>query len=213
MQMSPPPSQLELVEAVPAGAVPVELPPKLVEGLIQAGFSRERAREALTAVFAAGTVKPGDEAEPIVRAAHDWLFADNKEQNMAEAAAERVSLMWPRTDFDGYAVIWGINHLTETPEECAQRCIDYKPAGASWYACNIWVWCAAEGHVGPNATCFAPAAHTFVKGQCWLKHQDDPLVPHINMQGTYTEAYLKRHPNAPPIVQWTVSSRRTARGV
>jgi len=220
-----------------------ELPSKLVEGLIQAGFSRERAREALTAVYAAGQATLEDSAEHTVRMAHDWLFAQNKESNMAEAAAERVSLLRPRvrpraraarrgarrgsraraqTDFDGYAVTWGINHLTETAEECAQRCIAYQPQGASWYACNVWVWCAAEGDVSADPTCFAPAAHKFVKGQCWLKcggpkaarsaargsraarrHQDDPLNPHVNMQGVYTAEYLKRHPNAPPVVQWT----------
>jgi hypothetical protein len=181
----------------------VELPSKLVEGLIQAGFSRQRARDALTAVYAAGLATLEDSAEHTVKAAHDWLFAQNKEDNAREAEAERVSLLRPRTDFDGYAVTWGINHLTETAEECAQRCIDYKPQAASWYACNVWVWCAAEGDASADPTCFAPAAHKFVKGQCWLKHQDDPLNPHVNMQGVYTPEYLKRHPNAPPVVQWT----------
>ena len=27
--------------------------------------------------------------------------------------------------------MWGINHKTATPDECAQRCIAHKPVGAS----------------------------------------------------------------------------------
>ena len=142
-------------------------------------------------------------ARAVIRAAHDWLFADNKAHGLAEFEAERTSLMRPRTDMDGYAVTWGIHHKTDTAEECGARCLAYAPAPPSWYVCNVWVWCAAEGDTSDDPVCFAPAAHKFEKGQCWLKHQDDPLHPHVNMQGVYDEAYRKRHPDAPPVVQWT----------
>ena len=49
------------------------------------------------------------------------------------------------------------------------------------------------------AACFPPGSMT---GQCWLKHQDDPNRPQVNMRGNYSAAYLKRHPGAPPAVQW-----------
>jgi hypothetical protein len=39
-------------------------------------------------------------------------------------------------------------------------------------------------------------------GQCWLKHQEDPNHPQVNMKGDYSPAYIKRHPGAPPSVQW-----------
>eukprot|EP00966_Prymnesium_polylepis_P028866 669299-Prymnesium_polylepis.1 len=38
-------------------------------------------------------------------------------------------------------------------------------------------------------------------GQCWLKHQDDPNNPQVNMRGDYSAAYLKRHPGAPQSVR------------
>ena len=40
-------------------------------------------------------------------------------------------------------------------------------------------------------------------GQCWLKHQEDPNNPQVNMRGDYSEAYLKRHTDAPKSVQWS----------
>eukprot|EP00958_Prasinococcus_capsulatus_P013132 scaffold1328_cov394-Prasinococcus_capsulatus_cf.AAC.18 len=62
------------------------------------------------------------------------------------------------------------------------------------YVCNIWVWCGKE-------VCFAPAAHSFTFG--WLKYQEDPTNPQINMQGSYDEKYHRRHPKAPEKVDWT----------
>ena len=88
-----------------------ELPPKLVEGLIQAGFSRARAREALSAVFASGAASAQADDKVISKAAHDWLFADNKAHNLAEFEAARVSVNFPRTDFDGYAGTHGFSKV------------------------------------------------------------------------------------------------------
>ena len=39
-------------------------------------------------------------------------------------------------------------------------------------------------------------------GQCWLKHQPDPVHPQVNMKGNYSDAYRRRHAGAPPSVQW-----------
>jgi len=142
---------------------------------------------------------PADKAavSAVLQLAQQWLFADHKAAGLAEAAAERVFLVFNRTDFDGYAVKWGIGHNATTAEDCAAKCLAFQPVAPSWYPCNTFVFCGTE------PTCFAPAAHTFTFGQCWLKHQDDPLVPQINMQGVYDEAYKRRHPEAPAFVQWT----------
>ena len=43
----------------------------------------------------------------------------------------------------------------------------------------------------------------FVSDRCWLKHQDDPTNPQVNMKGKYTPDYHKRHPTAPEYVDWT----------
>ncbi len=100
-------------------------------------------------------------------------------------------------DFDGYALVWGDKHRTRSLEECGQRCLDWKPQRPSMYACNVFVFC-------PLPKCYAPAALPpgSMTGQCWLKHQEDPNNPQVNMRGNYSAAYLKRHPDAPPAVQW-----------
>lgn len=56
----------------------------------------------------------------------------------------------------------------------------------------------------PLEKCYAPAALPpgSMTGQCWLKHQDDPNRPQVNMKGDYTEAYVTRHAGAPAAVQW-----------
>lgn len=62
---------------------------------------------------------------------------------------------------------------------------------------KVFVFC-------PLPKCFAPAALPpgSMAGQCWLKHQEDPNNPQVNMKGNYSALYLKRHVGAPPSVQW-----------
>ena len=50
---------------------------------------------------------------------------------------------------------------------------------------------------------FAALPPGSMTGQCWLKHQEDPNNPQVNMRGDYSEAYLKRHTDAPKSVQWS----------
>ena len=147
-----------------------------------------------------------------------------KRQSFVLAATEREAHSFEKIDFDGraracvgcagrlgtlspnplsaprprrYAIVWGDNHRTKTIEECAQRCLEWKPQPPSMYACNIFVFCPLE-------KCYAPAALPpgTMTGQCWLKHQEDPVHPQVNMRGDYSAAYIKRHPGAPPSVQW-----------
>ena len=68
------------------------------------------------------------------------------------------------------------------------------------YKCNVWVFCPEKDG------CFAPAAGDFVHGQCWLKFQEDPANPHVNMRGEYSAEYRKTHPSAPKSVQWIAGS-------
>ena len=169
----------------------------LVQGLIQAGFPRTRAEAALRAVG------EDDCCEPQKR----WLFEQNRGSGAgpsragAEAGAEKTKLSASchareSTDYDGYAVTWGSANIRASPEACCESCRAYEPRAPDFYPCNVWVFCPKpEG-------CFAPAAGEFGHGQCWLKWQEDPTRPHVNMQGAYSEAYRRTHPTAPDTVDW-----------
>eukprot|EP00899_Mesostigma_viride_P001962 jgi/Mesvir1/11767/Mv00134-RA.1 len=164
--------------------------PDLIEGLIQAGFSRDRAREALE------TIKENN-----IGKAMEWLFEDNKKRYLSPSTPKRdpstlVCHMKENIDYDGYAVRWGIGHTTQTWQECSEACKKHTPEPPHYFDCNIWVWCG-------KPRCFAPAAHEFTFGQCWLKHQDDPTHPHVNMVGRYSDEYRRTHPSAPEMVDWT----------
>ena len=162
----------------------------LIQGMIEAGFSRA---QALTALNAVGAKSSEDVAKAI-----QWSLQQGKEKNLAESQAEREVHSFPKMDFDGYALMWGDKHRTSTLEECGQKCLNWKPLPPANFACNVFVYC-------PTPKCFAPAALPpgSMTGQCWLKHQEDPNNPQVNMRGDYSEAYLKRHPGAPPSVQWS----------
>ena len=91
-----------------------------------------------------------------------------------------------------YAIVWGDNHRTKTIEECAQRCLEWKPQPPSMYACNIFVFCPLE-------KCYAPAALPPgpMTGQCWLKHQPDPNKPQVNMKGCRSKSRPAQLPCSP----------------
>eukprot|EP00958_Prasinococcus_capsulatus_P013133 scaffold1328_cov394-Prasinococcus_capsulatus_cf.AAC.19 len=92
--------------------------PKLVEGIIQAGFPREKAVRVLEEL--------GNE-NCCQRHIH-WLFKNQKSTiKWPDDPSKLVCHRREHTDFDGYAVVWGIDHKTDTPEECCERCKNYKP--------------------------------------------------------------------------------------
>lgn len=83
-----------------------------------------------------------------------------------EAAGGRhedlVAHIEERADYDGLAVRWGINHKTESVEECAEACRNHKPnpLGSGPFdalPCNVFVWC------GGAEECFEPDAHHHVR--------------------------------------------------
>ena len=53
-----------------------------------------------------------------------------------------------------------------------------------------------------SADCVLTATGLDDRPQCWLKHQEDPNNPQVNMRGNYSVAYRQRHPDAPAAVQW-----------
>ena len=162
----------------------------LIQAMIEAGFNRAQAIEALTAV--------GAKASADVQKAIDWVLKRDAEKNRQEAErSDRVAIWYDQMDFDGYAVMWGDKHRKATADECGAACVAWKPLPPANYACNIFVFC-------PLDKCYAPAALPpgSMAGQCWLKHQPDPAHPQVNMRGNYSDAYVKRHPGAPPAVQW-----------
>jgi len=163
---------------------------KLVQGLIQAGFPQARAEAALRAV--------GNEncCQPQMK----WLFDQSRAANAARRTPRSSQCnKHDNTDYDGFAVKWGGQNIQASWEACCQSCHDYVPVSPNFYACNIWVFCAHD-------ECFAPAAGEFKRGQCWLKYQEDPANPHVNMRGAYSDEYRKAHPSAPEMVAWTAGS-------
>mmetsp|Transcript_7175 Transcript_7175/g.15868 ORF Transcript_7175/g.15868 Transcript_7175/m.15868 type:complete len:338 (-) Transcript_7175:76-1089(-) len=175
--------------ADPGGAPRVPERSALIQGMIEAGFSRAQAIEAIAAVNAS---KSADIPKAI-----SWQLQRDADENLNEWKSERVVLSFDHMDFDGYALLWGNVNKAPSLQECGERCLKWKPVGPSNYPCNIFVYCPLE-------KCYAPAQLPpgSMAGQCWLKHQDDPVHPQVNMKGNYTAAYLKRHPGAPPGVQW-----------
>ena len=174
----------------PGGKPRISESSPLIQAMIEAGFSRAQAIAALSAV--------GAKAQADVAKAIEWSLQQNKDKHMQEAQAEREVHAFEAMDFDGYALQWGDKHRTSTLEECGQRCKAWKPQPPANFACNVFVFC-------PTPKCYAPAALPpgSMTGQCWLKHQEDPNNPQVNMRGDYSAAYLKRHPGAPPRVQWS----------
>ena len=163
----------------------------LVQGLIQAGFPRARAEAALHAVG------EDDCCEPQKR----WLFEQNRGSGSGPSRAGKTKMSascYAResTDYDGYAVTWGSANIQASPEACCESCRVYEPRAPDFFPCNVWVFCPKQ------EGCFAPAAGEFGHGQCWLKYQEDPKNPHVNMRGEYPEAYRRTHPTAPDKVDW-----------
>ena len=173
----------------PGGAARIAEASPLIQGMIEAGFSRRQSVEALSAVSAKTTQD--------IRKAIEWSLRQGTDKNLMEYRQEREVVPFEKMDFDGYALLWGDKHRTSTLEECGKRCLEWKPQPPAHFACNVFVFC-------PLNKCFAPAALPpgSMTGQCWLKHQPDPNNPQVNMRGNYSAAYVKRHPGAPPHVQW-----------
>lgn len=149
-----------------------------MQGLIQAGFPRARAEAALRAV--------GNEncCQPQMK----WLFEQSRATNAERPKPKSGQCnKQENTDYDGFAVRWGSANIQQSWEDCCKSCHDYVPNPPDFYPCNIWVFCAHE-------ECFAPAAGEFKRGQCWLKYQEDPTNPHVNMRGKYSDDYRRTHP-------------------
>ena len=162
---------------------------KNVNGLIQAGFPKEKAEKVLRAI--------GNEncCGPQIK----WLFAHDLERNKArnELKKHESCFTSEHTDYDGYANVWGNQNKQPDAGRCCQSCKDYVPKAPNYYPCNVWVYCPKE------RGCFAPAAGEFKYQDCWLKYQHDPIHVHVNMKGEYSAEYRISHPTAPEMVDWT----------
>ena len=119
--------------ADPGGAARQNEASPLIQGMIEAGFSRAQAIDALHAVQA---TKPGDIPKAI-----DWSLRQGADRNLMEYRMEREVQNFDRMDFDGYALLWGDKHRTATLEECGQRCLEWKPKPPANFACNVFVFC------------------------------------------------------------------------
>ncbi|KAF8065837.1 wdr3 [Scenedesmus sp. PABB004] len=105
--------------------------------------------------------------------------------------------------YDGIALVWGVGHKADGPQDCAARCWAHRPgpdgaAGGGVFAdlpCNAWSFCAAE-------ECFEPDAHHHTRGDCWLKFTEAPAAPEVNQRGALPAAMAARHPGAPRRAQW-----------
>ncbi len=140
--------------------------------MVTLGFSRAQAERAITATEVTTQDEVYSKAQP-------WLLKQQVEVNLAEAAAEREIRTFEHMDLDGFALKWGSDNKADSLADCGQRCLEWKPLPPYHMPCNVFVFCGME-------MCFAPAQLPpgSRKGWCWLKHQDDPTAPHVNMNGT-----------------------------
>ena len=95
-------------------------------------------------------------------------------------------------DYDGLGVRWGIGNKKPTWQACEASCRAFNPAssgGAPFRGlpCNTWTWCS-------EPVCFEPDAHKHSLGDCWLKFQELPEAPEVNMRTPgMRPAFMKRH--------------------
>ena len=61
------------------------------------------------------------EASPTNTWWHEWQRSGASKEH-AQAVLEQ------HADYDGLAVVWGINHFTQSAEDCAEACRSYIPA-------------------------------------------------------------------------------------
>ena len=140
--------------------------------MVTLGFSLEQSTRAITATRVSTEAEVYSKAQP-------WLLKQQVEANLAEAAADRELRTFDHMDMDGYALKWGSDNKASSLEECGRTCLEWKPLPPYHMPCNVFVYC-------PLDMCFAPAQLPAGSrlGWCWLKHQDDPTAPHVNMNGT-----------------------------
>ena len=108
----------------------------------------------------------------------------------------------PHSDTGGDAVVFGINHRTDSAQQCCDKCRAHaaNPRNSK-RPCNSWVFC-------PLPICWGLDTgwnHTF--GECWLKYQRDPSHPLYGQRGAYTSEYRAKYrrvrTGAPSHVPWT----------
>ena len=140
--------------------------------MVTLGFSKEQSERAVKATRAATEKEVYERAQP-------WLLKQQVDSNLAEAAAPREAVTFEHMDMDGYALRWGSDNKAANLTDCAERCMQFVPTPPYHMPCNVFVFC-------PLDMCFAPAQLPpgSRRGWCWLKHQDDPTAPHVNMNGT-----------------------------
>ena len=92
------------------------------------------------------------------------------------------------SDPQGNAVVDGRGHHVTSAGACCDACAAHA---IKWpkRPCNSWVFCYM-----PHCWS-ADNGNTHLFGECWLKHQSDPVHPLYGQRGRYTDAY--RRVNAP----------------
>ena len=78
------------------------------------------------------------------------------------------------TDYDGFAVRWGLTHHVESAADCCEECLKHaKNAKGDEKKCNVWVYCPVE------EGCFSPDIYEHKHQECWLKqvgcHVENPF--------------------------------------
>jgi len=142
------------------------------------------------------------------------LSATAREYDASESGRENLRAhVEPHASYDGIAVRWGIGHVANTAEECAEKCRTHpvKPdgTGTEMFPCNVFVWCPKGEGI---EECFEPDAHTHSPGDCWLKFSETPENVEVNQRGANDASgfvnkdgatFAQRHPKAPKMVHWT----------
>ena len=115
-------------------------------------------------------------------------------RQLLAAGTPLVGFSEQAADYDGLGVRWGIGHKKQTWQECEQACRDFSARGGGGpfvgLPCNVWTWCSRK-------VCWEPDAHSHSFGDCWLKFQEEPEAPEVNMRTPHMRpAFMQRHRTA-----------------
>ena len=97
----------------------------------------------------------------------------------------------PHSDVGGHAVVFGINHRTESAQACCDKCVEHAAAHPS-KPCNSWSYCGLPVCWGLDT------GWNHTHGECWLKWQADPSKPLYGQRGEYTAEYREKHAGVRP---------------
>jgi len=110
-------------------------------------------------------------------------------EKLLAAGTQLVGHVDLAADYDGLGVRWGIGHKKQSWHACEEACRAFNRGPLTGgpfkgLPCNTWTWCSRQA-------CFEPDAHKHSLGDCWLKYQELPQSPEVNMRTPSASATLR----------------------